>query len=153
MTGAPCRQNLDSVLPLGLSLEDATAALFGFPPILPACTEWQIAFDREVGAYRLVCGLPDGAVQHLWIREDGTPVRAEVMAKNKAVYLADFGNFETTAKGVLPRRLRFVTPRNDTDFTIRYRSVELGPVISPDDWTFDCPKGLKSLPLPCEETP
>ncbi len=151
LSGVPCTRNLDRVLPLGLSLVDATAALFGFPPVLTPATPWSIRFDRTLGAYHLACGLEDGARQHLWIRDDGTPLRAEVIGINGLVYRAEFGDFEGTRS--LPRYLRFVTPRNDTDFTIRYRSWDLVPDISDEDWVFECPQGLRTIPLPCEEEP
>jgi hypothetical protein len=150
ITGQPCRSNLARLLPLGLDLADATAALFGIPPLRPAAGPWTMEFDRSAGAYRLESPTTSGAVQRVWIREDGVPVRGEVLRDGAREYRMEAQDLGDDG---LPRTIRVTVARDRTDLTIKFRSLDLDPAIDPGDWAVECPRGLPLRTLDCEESP
>ena len=152
LSGAPCRTNIDALLPLGLDLQDACLAMYGQPPVRAATTPWEVAFDRRAGAYRLDSGVA-GGTQALWVREDGTPVKAEYRVAGNLESRMEAEDFATIAGIELPRRLHFIARQDDRDVTIKFRSLDLGGEIPEEDWSVDCPRGLPVRTLQCGGQP
>ena len=149
VVGPSCPGNVGRLIPIGLDVRDACAALFGFPRVLPATTAWGVSFDRREGAYRLESGTARGS-QRIWVRDDGVPVRAEYVEAGRVAWRLDAGDFKTAGGEPWPHRLHFATARDDTDVTVRYRSLDPRAHIAPEDWAFDCPQGVPVRSLPCE---
>ncbi len=150
LTGPACRDNLRLLLPLGLGLEEAVRALYGIPPGIDHPGPWAIGFDRRVGAYRLTGRLAPEREVRLWIREDGIVVSAERVTEGRLDFRIDFSDFDKTC---LPRSMAFESPADRSQVSIRYREVEREPDLAPEDWELDCPRGLPTRRMPCEEGP
>jgi hypothetical protein len=151
LEGPACRRNLARLLPVGLDLADATAALLGFPPRADAASPWTIAFDRKTGAYRLESQVPGNGIQTLWVRDDGTPIRSEARREGRLEYSMEVEDFRDFGSIRVPTRLRFRTARDDTDLTVKYRSLE--PATDAGDFDLACPASMPIRTLSCEDSP
>jgi hypothetical protein len=148
LAGAPCPENLGRVLPLGLGLADACAALYGMPPMPPPGGAADVAFDRRTGAY-LVTAAGPGGPQRLWIRDDGVVVRAELAGPSGAALTMEADDVHDVGGVPFAFRLHFAAEPGGRDVTVRYKSVELGAEVAADGWAVECPPGMPTRDLPC----
>ena len=151
LAGRSCPSNLAILLPLGLDVREAASALLGFPPVRPPATAWSMSWDTAVGAYRLVSGTRDGRVQQVWLRDDGTPVRAAYGRPGKPDFEVELSGFRAEGTFAYPAILRFRLARDRADVTVKYRSLDVSPKLDPKDWGFDCPQGARTRDVSCQE--
>jgi len=150
LTGPSCPENLALLLPAGLGVKGVAGLLFGLPPIPEDIDGWKISFDRRVGAYELVSESKDGSVHRLWLYEDGAPGAAESRTGDgRLTFRMEAGDFKPMGGNRFPMKIKFKSDRDDTDLTVKYRSLELDPDILEDDWSFECPEGLGIRTVRC----
>ncbi|NOZ00604.1 MAG: outer membrane lipoprotein-sorting protein [Deltaproteobacteria bacterium] len=150
LTGRSCPENLALLLPVGMEVRPTVGFLFGIPPIRPA-PDWTMSFDRRSGAYELVSRIRGGDWQRVWIREDGIPVAAEFIEDEKLVFRMNASDFRKVSGRVFPMKVSLHATREDSSLTIKYRSVDLDPVIRDEDWDFTCPEGMGLRVVHCRD--
>lgn len=144
-TGLTCKENIELFLPLHLGLEDVIYALFGFPPVRDG--NWEMDFDRRVGAYRLWSNR-ENRVQTLWIREDGVPIAFSIKEKGEELYRMELRDIRFVSDLYIPHLLRFIS--KGEDISIKYKEIEVNQHIDVTDFVLECPKGMGLKMLPCE---
>jgi outer membrane lipoprotein-sorting protein len=149
--GAPTAQNLARVARLPLDPTDLTRLLLGGPPVDPstqAAADWALAWDEQLGAYRLRRTEPDAGRLDVWVRHASwTTVAARLTdaAGGRRLELTSADVRPVESDGVridVARRLRIVMPHEQVDLSIEVDRYDLNPNLPPTLFSIAPPRGI-----------
>jgi hypothetical protein len=147
--GVATAQNVGRVMPVGLNCQDLVHVLLGGAPhrrLRAAGGTASVRWDRATGRYDLRVDGRDGvdsdASFSLQIRHGDWRVAAlELHHDRKVQYRFTADRFETVAGRVLPRRMRFIIPKSDEDFSLTIGETEVDPDLPEVLWELAPPSG------------
>jgi hypothetical protein len=144
----PC--NVEQIIHIALSPEDAAAALLGDAPVYPH-DRTQVAWNGTDRRWVLTLELTDGAAEVLEFTDrDHYLARAELRRDGKRLWWLEHSSW-TTQRGItLPGRSRFQQgDKQDQDVDVKMKSQEVNATPPDAAWVIAAPTGMVQQELRC----
>lgn len=139
--------NLARFLRVPLTPEEVVGLLLGRAPRIDPGAPWDLAVDRDEGAYRLTTRSTAGRSQRLWIDPVTTrPVKSEVVTAAGG-YRATFGDLQPAGGIPFPRRITLESLAGKETLELRASKVTLNEAIDPGQFSPDPPEDITPIEL------
>jgi len=141
--GPATPKNVSRLLPIELPPAAIAQILLGDPPLI-AHDAARMSLDRCKTHY-VVTLLQNGGPLRQELRIDAerlVPVRSRVLAGKELLYEVRFDRHQDLARVPLPRRIRFLAPRDKVDILVLYDEVDGNEKIEDSLFQLEIPRGV-----------
>ena len=148
-SGRTSPQTLSLFISLSLSIEELVPIVLGRMPLIDY-DDGQVSCEEADDFYSLQLSAKDGSeVQLLKISVDNPTVVESATYEQGGVLISSvqFGDHEMIGDVLFPKRISIFMPHDETRVVIRYKKLEILPVISSDEFRLTAPQGVEVVPL------